>query len=105
MQHCIGSEQNDFASSVVRSIPFILQMKQFSPMRVFSYLLQPALANSDTNVPLQRSLASIIGDMTCVLAGSCVYSRLENRNEFLILHEIIENEISLFACKCEFYIF
>jgi hypothetical protein len=75
MKYCIVSDQNDFACTVVRSIPVILQMKQFSPMVVFSDILQPTLAISNTNVPLQRSLASIVGDLTCVLSGSCVCLR------------------------------
>jgi hypothetical protein len=78
MKYCIQNEQTDFASSVVCSIPFILQMKQFSPGTVFSDILQPTLAIGKTHVPVQHSLASIVGDLTCVLAGSCVCLRLEN---------------------------
>jgi hypothetical protein len=80
MKYCIANEQNEFACTVVHSIPFILQMKQFSPTIVFSDILQPALATSETDVQLQHSLASIIGDLTCALAGSCVCLRLENLN-------------------------
>jgi hypothetical protein len=75
MKYCIASEQNDFSCTVVHSIPVILQMKQFSPVAVFLDILQPTLAFSDTDLALQRSLASIIGDLTCVLAGSCVCLR------------------------------
>jgi hypothetical protein len=42
-----------------------------NPGIVFSDILQPALMRSETNIPLQHSLASIIGDLTCVLAGNC----------------------------------
>jgi hypothetical protein len=80
MKYCIQNEQTDFAYSVVCSIPFILQMKQFSPGAVFCDILQPTLVIGETNVPVQRSLASIVGDLTCVLAGSCVCLRLENLN-------------------------
>ena len=78
MKYCTQNEQTDFACSVVCSIPFILQMKQFSPGTVFSDILQPTLVISKTCVPVQHSLASIVGDLTCVLAGSCVCLRLEN---------------------------
>jgi hypothetical protein len=80
MKYCIQSEQTDFACSVVCSIPFTLQIKQFSPGTVFSDILQPTLAIGETHVPVQHSLASIVGDLTCVLAGSCVCLRLENPN-------------------------
>jgi hypothetical protein len=78
MKHCVQNEQPDFVCSVVSSIPFILQMKQFSAGTVFADILQPTLAISETHVPVQHSLASIVGDLTCVLAGSCVCLRLEN---------------------------
>jgi hypothetical protein len=75
MSHCIKNEDNEFACTVVRGIPFVLQMKQLNPGIVFSDILQPALARSETSVPLQKSLASIVGDLTCVLAGNCVCLR------------------------------
>lgn len=80
MKHCIANEQNEFVCTVVRGIPFVLQMKQFNPGIVFSDILQPALVRSETDIPLQHSLASVIGDLTCVLAGNCVCLRLENLN-------------------------
>jgi len=80
MKYCIQNEWTDFACSVVCSIPFILQMKQFSPGIVFSDILQPTLAIGETHVPVQYSLASIVGDVTCVLAGSCVCIRLVESN-------------------------
>jgi hypothetical protein len=80
MKYCIQNEQTDFACSVVCSIPFILQMKQFSAGAIFSDILQPTLAIGETNVRVRRSLASIVGDLTCVLAGSCVCLRLETLN-------------------------
>jgi len=80
MKYCIQDERTDFACSVVCSIPFILQMKQFGPREIFSDILQPTLAIGETHVPVQHSLASIVGDLTCVLAGSCVCLRLVNSN-------------------------
>ena len=80
MKYCIQNEQTDFACSVICSIPFVLQMKQFSPGAVFSDILQPTLAIGETHIPVQHSLASIVGDLTCVLAGSCVCLRLVNSN-------------------------
>jgi hypothetical protein len=80
MKCCIQNEKSDFACTVVSSIPFILQLKQFSPGAVFSDILQPTLVISEANVLIQRSLASIVGDLTCVLAGSCVCLRLGNSN-------------------------
>ena len=78
MKYCIENEQTDFACSVVCSVPFVLQMKQISPGTVFSDILQPTLAIGETRVPVQHSLASIVGDLTCVLAGRCVCLRLVN---------------------------
>lgn len=83
MKYCIASGQNDIACTVVHSIPIILQMKQFSPTVIFSDILQPTLVMSETNVPLQCSLASIVGDLTCVLAGTCVCLRFGNLSKFM----------------------
>ncbi|KAJ4431845.1 hypothetical protein ANN_20451 [Periplaneta americana] len=56
-------------------LPYVLHIKMFSPNKTSVEILQRSLEISKKNVHLQKALASVVGDISCVISGSCLYLR------------------------------
>ncbi|XP_069694965.1 serine/threonine-protein kinase ATR isoform X2 [Periplaneta americana] len=75
MKFCIKCKRHEYAIAVVHSLPYVLHIKMFSPNKTSVEILQRSLEISKKNVHLQKALASVVGDISCVISGSCLYLR------------------------------